>query len=212
MKFLSRYIFLAAFVITFFSLVGRVSASEGIFELYSETEKDYRCFAASLLMPKGNFEVMVSCRDLIYPSQPEISSYILWANSIDGEKQVKLGDLGIGKAQFSTKTYFDELYVTIERNKRVKQPEGPVVMSGYIQEIDLLEFTPDIQEEDEETIDLTEDGDQVDSEEVVQEDDDQEQLTTRQKLILGFKRAAVVALIALVILIGLIFVITRARR
>jgi hypothetical protein len=42
-------------------------------------------------------------------------------------------------------------------------------------------------------------------------DEEEEELTTRQRLALGLRRAGLVALVALVALIGLIFVITRSR-
>src|SRR4030042_767155 len=74
-----------------------VFASEGTFELRSTNQNTYRCFAASLQMQNLIYQVTVSCREIVYPVDETIFSYILWANPVDGSKPVKLGPITLGE-------------------------------------------------------------------------------------------------------------------
>lgn len=187
----------------FFVFAKRANASEGIFELESTTRDSFRCFAASLLLENRKYKVIITCRNLIYPPNEELFSYILWANSTAGNKNVKLGSLGIGKATFDTNKAFNRLFVTVEKDKKAKTPTGTIVMRGDLQKLDFLENiqspTPTEELTDEEAV----------SEEMQEED--QQPLSTRDKLLTGLRRAGLIAFFALVGLIGLIFVVSRSR-
>ena len=189
-------IYFFAFVVSLFLLSKEVIASEGTVELRSTTDKDYRCFAASLLMPSASYNIIVSCRDLLYPPQPDLFTYIMWAQPLDGSTQVKLGELGIGKASFETKEAFSSLFVTTERNRGARRPEGQVVMRGNIESLTFLDNpqppTPTLTS--------------------AETKPEQEELTTGQKLMLALKRAGIVILLALAATIGLVFVLTRPKR
>lgn len=198
MKILKYYFCVSFFIIGFFLLAKTSFASEGTVELRSTTDKDYRCFAASLLMENASYRVIVSCRDLIYPPQPDLFTYIIWATPLDGGNPVKFGELGIGKASFETKEAFSNLFVTTERNRGARRPEGQVVMRGTVESISFLDRpttptpTPSVPEGEKEPA--------------------QEELTTGQKLALALKRAGLVIFLALAATVGLVFILTRPKR
>lgn len=209
-KYLTK-LFKLSFVLVFALLFlhlgnGRALASEGIFELRATTNENYRCFVVSLQNQNNQFQILVSCRDLIYPAEGDIFSYILWARPVDGDGPVKLGPLEFGKVQFKVDRAFSNLFVTTEQEKRTREPQGNLVMTGSLQPIEFLERpaspTPTPEEDGE-------NGEEV--VEVAPEEEVQEQMSTKEKLIVGLKRAGIIAGFALVALIGLIFVITRMR-
>lgn len=179
-----------------------VSAREATYELRSTTVYDYRCWASSLQMQNKQYSIAISCRDLIYPIEGGETVYLLWATPDDGSNAVKLGTLNYGTGSFKMTKSFDSLYVTTEVGPNVKLPQGRVVMRGSAESIDHLETvsTPTPTPESEET----------ESDTSTTEEEDKE-LTTRERLVIGLKRAGMVSLLAFVALIGLIFVITRSR-
>jgi hypothetical protein len=178
-----------------------VSASEGTFELRSTNQNTYRCFAASLQMQNLMYQVTVSCREIVYPVDETIYSYILWANPVDGSKPVKLGPINLGKAEFSVKPPFDSLFITNEQNPGVKDPTGDVVMKGSIKPITFLEKP----------------GTPAPTEQPGQKGTTSPQKSTtntqslRDKLLTGLKRAGLASALALVAILGLVFVLTRPR-
>jgi hypothetical protein len=186
-----------------FVVAGKVMASEGTFEMESTTRDNFRCFAASLLLENRKYKIIITCRNLIYPPNEELFTYMLWANSAADDKNIKLGSLGIGKATFDTTKPFNRLFVTIEKDKRVRSPSGEIVMSGNLKKLEFLENiqspTPTTEAE----------GDEV--EEEVASDEPEQPLSTRDKLLTGLRRAGLIAFFALVALIGLIFVVSRSR-
>lgn len=125
----------------------------------------------------------------------------MWATPADGGKQIKLGPLGFGKGSFQTNKPFTQLFVTVEKNKQAVSPSGPIVMSGSLEKIDFLEESPT----------PTPKGFREEEVEKPKEEE-KKPLSTREKLAIGLKRAGIIALFALIALIGLIFAVTRARR
>lgn len=126
----------------FFLATASAEASEGNIELGSTAGQNSRCFANSVLMRDFNFTVVVNCRDLLYPPAPDLFSYLLWATAIKDGKAIKLGELGVGKAEFRTPVAFSNLFVTPERDTNINSPTGPVVMQGTVQSVGFLEGTP----------------------------------------------------------------------
>lgn len=201
------------FVITILVLLAgfsasRVLASEGQIEMRSTTGEDYRCWASSIYMQDNRYNISMSCRELLYPLEERIQVYMVWATPLEGEAPVKLGSLDFGKEPYRIGQPFSNLFITTEANAKVKSPQGRVVMQGAVQPITFLDrpttATPtpeeDQQDEDQENGGILEEADQP-----------EEELTTRDKLILGLKRAGIVAFFALIALVGLIFVVTRSR-
>src|SRR3989338_4741454 len=140
-------IFIAGFLLflgIFASASRSVIASEGQVELRSTLGDDSRCFAASVLMQDLNYNILMSCRDLIYPAQPEILSYAIWATGKDDGKVFKLGALNFGKVTFRTPKAFVNIFITQERNVNEHQPKGIVVMKGDLMPITFLETRPHI--------------------------------------------------------------------
>ncbi|MFV1917187.1 MAG: hypothetical protein ACC618_01735 [Patescibacteria group bacterium] len=173
------------------------SASEGTSELRSTTGQSFRCFVSSLLMQDQNYNILVSCRDLLYPAGDNIFEYMLWINPKDGGKAVKLGPLNRGKAQFRTKEAFLTLFVTTELNANVRSPGGNTVMTGTLSPITFLDrpTTPTPTPEGEEG----------------QKAEEEQKPSSGPKLGLAIKRAGAAILLALVAIGGLIFVLTRPR-
>jgi hypothetical protein len=108
-----------------------------------------------------------------------------------------LGELGVGKAEFQTKDAFSSLFVTVEHDSNPRSPSGMTVMKGAVQNITFLErpTTPTPTPEGQPT-------------QVEQKNQSQ---STSDKLITGLKRAGLVSALAIIALIGLVFVLTRPR-
>jgi hypothetical protein len=202
-KYITYFIFTITILITSLLFTKNALASEGTVELRSTTSEEYRCFVASLQMQDLKFRVLVSCRNLIYPADENVFNYVLWGTPTEGGNPIRFGTLDLGKAAFSTKTAFSNLYVTTERSRKEKSPTGTVVMRGDLQPIEFLEevTTPTPTPESE---------GQPEEEQQTQEEQQQE-LTTRERLIIGLRRAGIVSLLALIAIIGLVFVISRSR-
>jgi hypothetical protein len=184
------------------AVANKVKASEGTFVIKSTTRDNFECYAFSFLLENRKYHIGITCRNLIYPPNEELFSYMLWANSATDNKTIKLGSLGIGKATFDTNKPFNQLFVTVEKDKKASKPVGAVVMRGDLQK---LPFSEGVQSPTptEGLIDEEIDGG-------AQEEQEQP-LSTREKLLTGLRRAGLIAFFALVALIGLIFVVSRSR-
>lgn len=196
---------LTLFLFLFIFSIKLIDASEGTFELRSTVGQESRCFAASLLMQDRAYTILITCRDLIYPAEFDLTNYILWAQPIDGSKAVNLGQLGYGKATVRTTKAFSSLFVTTEGNPGVREPAGKLVMKGNNIPVTFLESptSPTLSPEAEE-------GKETEGE-AEKDVSETKNLSTKEKLFLALRRAGIAALLALVALIGLIFVVTRAR-
>ena len=196
-----RKLIFTIIALLFFSVIASDSlASEGTIELRSLNDKNYRCYAASLQIENNVYNILVSCRNLLYPSDENVISYVMWATPSDGSGEIKLGALGYGKATFKTNSPFSNLFVTTELDSRVRSPNGSVVMRGNVQSIGFLTQAENgIQEELQEEFQPEPTPTPI------------KQLTTRERLLVGLRRAGLVSFLALVAIIGLVFVITRSR-
>ncbi len=205
---LKNYIYLGLFLLVALFLGAKTaSASEGTVNLKSLTNERYRCFAASLLRQDRKYKIVVSCRDLIYPAGDEIITYIMWATPSSGESSLKLGELGFGKAEFSTATDFSGLFVTTEATKSVKTPTGPTVMSGSVEKIPLLEQIG-LTTQPDTTQQATKDSSEEEATELPTPTEEAEESS---KLGQAVRRAGLAAVLALLAAIGLVFVLTRGR-
>lgn len=201
-KLLSSILFSLAFLIF---LTDKVFASEGYVELRSTTKEPYRCWASSIRMQNLEYKIPFTCKYLIYPADENVFNYVVWITSKSDGKIQRLGTLGLGRGEFKTKTPFTNMFVTTESKKDTKSPGTNTVMRGEVKQIAFLEeeVSPTPTPEEEEGV----------KEEGAEEEKAQEvaQLSTREKLVLALKRAGVAALLALVAIVGLIFVVTRSR-
>lgn len=170
-----------------------VVASEGTFELRNQVGDSARCFATSILMPNLEYEILVSCRDILYPGGTEVFSYVTWANPVDGSSPVKLGTLDLGKVQFSTKKAFGSLYVTKEVDAKVRAPQGSVVMQGSLQRIAILDNPNAVSAEKPE----------------LGNPEASSTPTPKSSPLNVLRIGGAVAFVLLVLIVGLIFVITR---
>ncbi len=202
---------LTSFLLTFLLLIlvsianpQKTYANVGQANIRSTTSEDYRCWAASGIMPDKSYEVIVNCANLIYPPlPPEVSSYVLWGTPTTGKGVIKLGDLAKGEARFQVKQAFTSLFVTIEPNANVKTPGSNLIMKGAVEPISFLQRpttpTPTLEPAKTGTTDTAKKA------------SDTGNLSTKDKLLLALRRAGIAAIIALVAIVGLIFVVTRSR-
>jgi hypothetical protein len=193
-------------VIAFFLMPNLTKANEGIIEIISTTDDVYRCWASSVRMQNQEYRIPFTCRNLIYPADDNVFNYVMWATPQNGGDTIKLGALGLGRGVFSTKRPFTNIFVTTERTRDVKTPQGNVVMRGNVESIE-----PFFQEGPTATPTPTPEGEEGGQEVGEGEEEQPQELTTREKFLLALRRAGIAALIALVALIGLIFVVTRSR-
>lgn len=182
-----------------------VSASEGTVEMRSTTNSDFACYAASVQMMDLSYKVLITCRNLLYPSGDDIFNYTLWATPQNGGNPIKFGSLGFGRAEFGTKTPFSELYVTTEGDGKAKLPTGPIVMRGNVEKIGFFNET-DTTSPDEPKVTPTDDSGDENADTTPTPS-----ITTGARIVAGLKRAAFVSFLALASLIGLIFVLTRSK-
>lgn len=119
---------------------GSVAASEGTAELRNLVGEDARCWVGSVLLKSFSYKLIVSCRDLTYPASDEnVFDYGFWIVPVDGKPPVKLGVLGVGKAEFGSNVRFTSVFVTKEGRQQSGQKMGPVVMRGEMRQIKFLE-------------------------------------------------------------------------
>lgn len=119
-----------------------INASEGYFELKNQVGQRARCEAYSVLMQDLDYEILLTCRDIIYPGGTDIFSYVVWANPLESGNPFKLGEVGLGKAQFRSKTPFSSLFITKEQSSNIRVFAGPVVMQGGWQQYNLDKNQP----------------------------------------------------------------------
>jgi len=127
----------------FFGTLDNAKASEGIIELENKEGTSARCYALSVIMTELNYNVLMTCRDIIYPGGTDVFHYVVWANRVDSDNSFKLGTLGLGKILFESQKPFTGLFVTKEKSSKVSSPTGPVVMQGQVRSIPLFSnFVP----------------------------------------------------------------------
>ena len=180
-------------------------ASVGFVEMRPTNNESFRCHASSYIMQNGEYRILFNCLNLIYPADENLFNYVMWATPIGGKAALKLGLIGLGRGEFKTRTPFSQLFITTEKSKDTKTPQGRVVMRGNITPIEFLE---EAEEETSLTPAPTSGEEQISQ---APEEKPLESLTTREKFSLALRRAGIAALVALVALIGLVFVITRSR-
>lgn len=119
--------------------VRSAKASQGQFELRNQVGEDARCYAVSGLMQNLDYKILFLCQDILYPGGTSVVNYVVWANPVDGGSPIRLGTLDLGRVELSTKKAFSSLFVTKEEDARVRSPQGQVVMQGGLQRITLLD-------------------------------------------------------------------------
>lgn len=119
-------------------------ATEGLIELNSTKGTNQRCFAMSMQTMSLNYSILLSCINLVYPSDSKIETYVIWANPIQPTtstnpvKPIRLGELGFGKVQLSSPLPFSSLFVTLQPINNSRAPTEETVMQGNVQPISFL--------------------------------------------------------------------------
>ena len=189
-----------SFILLIFSFK-LVSATEGTFELRSTDTNNYKCFAASLQMQDLNYTILLSCRNLIFPLDETIYSYILWANPESGGNAFRIGLVNLGRGEYKVKPAFTSLFITAEQNPGVKNPTGKVVMKGSIKPITFLEKEVTSEEESNENAGA---ASPTPTPQTLKP-------SIRDRILSGLKRAGLATGLALVAILGLVFVLTRPK-
>ncbi len=124
--------------------ITQAKAAEGIIELESVNGSKSRCYAMSIMPNREvNYQLLISCKSLIYPVEPEGEYYLLWGNSIGKEsKPILIGDLSLGKTSFSAYASFSGLFATKEQTQNPEKPSNNIVMQGQVMPISFLELEP----------------------------------------------------------------------
>lgn len=122
----------------------RAEASEGIVQLKNINGSNMRCFAMSTLLNRSSsYQLIIQCRNLIYPVEPEGMFYILWDNPIVKDpKPIRIGDLEFGKGSFNVGDPFSSLFITKEKTQSPNEPSNNKVMEGAIESILFLDTEP----------------------------------------------------------------------
>lgn len=182
-----------------FAFSKTLNASEGTAELRSVTDRNYRCFVTSILNESQTYKMLFTCRDLIYPPEPDKFAYMAWGTPIEGNNPVRFGELGKGKASFETRSAFSDIYVTIEKDGGVRKPEGQTVMRGSVEPIEFLgngtSFTPTKAPQVTKTPTAT-----------------QNEPSVGQKLLTTFSRVVLVIFIVIIVIVGVVIFLSRIRR
>lgn len=202
-KAMKKLFMVLIFSILFFSALNKSFASEGTFELRSTDSNNYKCFAASLQMQNLNYKIIISCRNILFPIDTTIYSYILWANPKDGGNTFKIGTIGLGRGEYAIKPAFTSLFITAEQNPAVKEPVGKVVMKGSIKPITFLEKEVTPTEEEAKT--------ETGGTNTPTPTSTTQKTPIRDRLLTGIKRAGLASGLALIAILGLVFVLTRPR-
>lgn len=130
-------------LVGFLTMTDSAHANEGRFVLRNIVGGQSRCLAFSIDAEK-DYQVIITCRGLVYPpNPPAIDRYIVWASDGDLKQPQKLGDLLRGNARATIKSKFNRIFVTVEDGDP-KQPAGPVVMEGNIQDYDFQLTAQDV--------------------------------------------------------------------
>lgn len=131
----------------------RAQASEGTAFLTSD-QTGVRCFAASVLLDVDNYQVIVSCRNLIIPPAANRLFYRAWVKRISAStpqgkaplgglirsEYASIGDLSNGKLTARIRDAFNEVLVTSEAEESPRNPSlDRVVAQGTMKP---LEFGP----------------------------------------------------------------------
>ena len=126
-------------------------ASEGT-ALLTSVDNDSRCFLASVLVDEGDYQVVMTCRNLTTPPDANRLFYLVWARrkgAAEGQQAktgglklgkgiyFSLGDISGGKLNARAREAFEEVLVTAEADSDVSQPSlSALVVSGPMAEID----------------------------------------------------------------------------
>lgn len=131
------------FVVLVLSMVlaSSADASEGLMELKNNQGGSARCFAVSVLMRDYKYKILLSCRGLVYPAPAgaDLFSYVLWVQESGSDKVQKLGEVGVGRGEFSINKPFSQMFITQERDAGVRKPAETVIMQGEVKPIEMLE-------------------------------------------------------------------------
>ncbi|HJZ06277.1 hypothetical protein A2634_02395 [Candidatus Amesbacteria bacterium RIFCSPHIGHO2_01_FULL_48_32] len=117
-----------------------VGASEGTADIFSLRGRRERCFLASVLMPSGNYKVIMSCRDMIFPPEQFVYGYAVWINPVEGGDPIKLGSLGVGKGEYGTKKAFSSVYISEDRpivREGTRKIFPPALMQGEMKPLNI---------------------------------------------------------------------------
>lgn len=135
-----------AIVIGLMALADEALASEGFVKL-ENAQSQTRCFVQSAMTGENKYDLVISCRDLIYPPSEDAINYALWANPLGGGNPAYIGNLGLGRRTAQVGFPFESLFVTSELSEKPKAPSIRKVLFGEVRSIEFMgDFEKKIEE------------------------------------------------------------------
>lgn len=145
----------ALFLSVFFIFSLKAEANEGVIELDSARDTNPRCFVMSTLVNRSRtYNLLVTCKNLIYPVEDNGRYYILWSvpepdpdkrendrQNERAERPERIGDIKFGKEMFKTRKPFSELFITVENERSPREPSNNRIMEGFVDNVDFLDST-----------------------------------------------------------------------
>lgn len=132
----------------------KAEANEGVIELDSARDTNPRCFVMSTLVDRSRtYNLLVTCKNLVYPIEGKGRYYILWSvpepdpkddrendnQNERAERPVRIGDIKYGKEMFKTRKPFRELFITVESERSPREPSNNRIMEGFVDNVEFLE-------------------------------------------------------------------------
>lgn len=136
--------FISLFIISILFPIKPANANEGVVLLKNVSGSQARFFALSTSLYRStSFQILLQCRDLVYPVEPGGNFYVLWAKTIDPKTPLfRIGELQYGNDSFTAQNPFTGLFVTKEITESPNQPSNSKVMEGGIESIAFLNSGP----------------------------------------------------------------------
>lgn len=117
-----------------FTVATQARASEGQAILEPTTPGGPKCLVASVFIDR-NYQLLLTCRNLITPYSAEITRYVFWAYNPEQKRWTSLGRVNQGKLATSTNFKFTELQVTAEEGSP-REPSERIVVKGAVAPFD----------------------------------------------------------------------------
>jgi hypothetical protein len=124
-----RILIIGIFLTLFLAFTRTASANEGTVTMSSA--EGVSCQAFSVEVIAGKYSVLTRCANLTYPPSSTATYYFVWS-ALNDERPNRLGDLQLGRAEYTASEPFSRLFVTIEQRKNPLNPSNEVVMEGTL--------------------------------------------------------------------------------
>lgn len=87
---------------------------------------------------EGDYQIMVTCRDLKVAYSADKDKYVLWRDTGEDNKPTSEGELINGKLRATTSQKFNRLFVTAESFGDPEAPSSELIATGDVQPLPLV--------------------------------------------------------------------------